>query len=97
MASRGCTLLFLLLELQQLPRRMGSTVSQYENPVQLAVSFNAPENTQVVLQGPTLEAWRDWQESGDEADYSAFLDLLHEQLEDHFALWTTIDKWDLVR
>lgn len=72
-------------------------MSQYEDAVQLSVSFTAPDIAKVVLQGPTLEAWRDWQESGDETDYEVFMELLHEQLEDHIATWTQVEDWDIVR
>jgi len=76
---------------------MGSTVSQYENPVKLAVSFDAPENTTIVLQGPALAAYYEWMESGDDGDYEYFMDKLHEQVEDHIAQWTMVRDWDLAR
>ena len=76
---------------------MGSTVSQYENAVKLSVSFDAPENTTIVLQGPALTAYYAWMESGDDGDYEYFMDMLHEQLEDHIAQWTMVRDWDLTR
>lgn len=71
-------------------------MSQYENAVKLAVSFEAPENTTLVLQGPALAAYYNWMESGDEGDYEYFMDMLHEQLEDHIAQWTFISDWTTV-
>lgn len=75
---------------------MGSTVSQYDDAVKLTVSFDAPENTTIVLQGPALEAYYDWKSSGDDADYDYFMDKLTEQLEDHIAQWTMVRDWDEV-
>lgn len=72
-------------------------MSQYENPVKLAVSFDAPENTTIVLQGPALAAYYEWMESGDDGDYEYFMDKLHEQVEDHIAQWTMVRDWDLAR
>jgi hypothetical protein len=70
-------------------------VSPYENPVKLRVSFSAPETTTVVLQGYALEAYREWQLSGDDADEEYFMEMLADQLESHIAAWTMIDDWDL--
>lgn len=72
-------------------------MSQYENAVKLSVSFDAPENTTIVLQGPALKAYYEWMESGDDGDYEYFMDMLHEQLEDHIAQWTMVRDWDLTR
>lgn len=66
-------------------------MSQYDNPVKLRVSFNRPESTSVVLQGPALDAYYEYLESGDDGDYDYFVDMLHDQLEDHIAAFTTID------
>jgi hypothetical protein len=73
---------------------MGSTVSQYENAVKLSVSFDAPETTTLVLQGPALAAYHQWMESGAVEDHEYFMDKLYEQLEDHIAQWTMIRDWD---
>lgn len=70
-------------------------MSVYEEPVRLSLSFEAPENTTVVLQKPVLDAYYEWQESGDDADYEYFMDLLNEQVEDHVAQWTFIRDWNL--
>lgn len=64
--------------------------SPYDNGVKLRVSFDNPEPTTVVLQGPALQAYFDYQESGDDADYDYFVDMLHEQVEDHIAAFTPI-------
>lgn len=68
-------------------------MSQYENPVKLTVSFDAPENTTIVLQGRALQAYYEWMESGDDADYEYFREMLQEQLEDHIAAWTMVRDW----
>lgn len=76
---------------------MGSTVSgQYEYPIKLRVSFDRPESTQVVLQGPAKQAYLEYLESGDDGDYDYFLDMLHDQVEDHIAAFTTIRDVDPV-
>ncbi len=70
-------------------------MSQYEDPIRLRVSFDRPESTSVVLQGPALQAYYEYLESGDDGDYDYFVDMLHDQLEDHIAAFTTIRDWDL--
>jgi hypothetical protein len=70
---------------------------EYENPVKLRVSFDRPESTIVVLQGPALDAYFEWQESGDDGDYDYFLDELHNQLEDHIVTYTMIRDVDPAR
>lgn len=67
-------------------------MSQYENPIKLRVTFNRPESTSVVLQGPALDAYYEWLDSGDDGDYDYFLDELHNQVEDHIAGFTTINE-----
>lgn len=69
-------------------------MSHYENPIRLRVSFTAPDPTNIVLQGPALDAFYTWLESGDEADHDTFIEALTDQLEDHIAQWTMIDEWD---
>lgn len=73
---------------------MGSTVSQYENPVKLRVSFTAPETAFIVLQGPALDAYYEYMASGADEDHEYFMEMLTDQLEDHIAQWTLIDDWD---
>jgi hypothetical protein len=74
---------------------MGSTMSgQYEDGVRLRVSFEEPELTHIVLQGPALEAYYAWMMSGSDEDHTEFLDALTEQCADHIAQWTTIRDWD---
>lgn len=65
-----------------------------EQPIRLRVSFNAPENTVIELQGPALEAYKAWVESGSDEDESYLADMLMEQSEDHVAMWTTLEEWD---
>jgi hypothetical protein len=73
-------------------------VSVYdEGNVQLSVSFSAPENTTVVLQGLALEAYNTWRETGDDGDYDWFVQMLNDQLADHILEWTLVDDWNLVR
>lgn len=69
-------------------------MGQYEDGLRLKVSFEEPEVTHIVLQGPALEAYFAWQLSGDDADHDAFMDALHDQCEDHIAQWTRIRDWD---
>lgn len=77
---------------------MGRSVSVYDDGnVQLSVSFSAPENTTVVLQGYALEAYNTWRETGDDGDYEWFVEMLNDQLTDHVLAWTFVDDWDLVR
>lgn len=70
---------------------MGSPVTE---KIRLAVSFNAPENTVIELQGPALEAYRTWVEDQDDASEEALADAIMEQCEDHVAMWTTLDGWN---
>lgn len=74
---------------------MGTSVT--EKPVRLSVRFNRPENTVITLQGKTLDAYRIWQEDGDEVAEEFLANMIMEQCEDHVALWTTLDEWDIVR
>jgi hypothetical protein len=75
---------------------MGSTVSdQYENPVKLTVSFDAPETTTIVLQGPTLQAYYDWLAGDIEEDDLS--EAIMEQCEDHVTQWTRLRDWDTAR
>jgi hypothetical protein len=69
-------------------------MSEYENPVKLRVSFDRPESTTVVLQGAALTAYYEYLESGDDADYDYFTDMLHDQVEDHIAAFTSIRDVD---
>lgn len=74
---------------------MGRTVSgQYDNPVELRVSFDAPDTVTLVLQGPALEAYLAWKYSGTDEGHDEFMDALQEQCEDHIAQWTFIRDWD---
>lgn len=69
-------------------------MSEYENPVKLRISFDRPESTTVVLQGAALTAYYEYLESGDDADYDYFTDMLHDQVEDHIAAFTSIRDVD---
>lgn len=74
---------------------MDGTVSLYTTDAsKLWVSFDAPENTRVVLQPVVQDLFLTWQNSGDDADYEAFMEALHEQLADHIAAYTFIRDWD---
>jgi len=68
-------------------------MSHYENPIRLHVSFTRPDSAEVVLQGPALEAFYTWLETGDEQDHIEFTEKLLEQMEDHIIAWTHIDEW----
>lgn len=67
---------------------------QYDEGVRLRVSFEEPELTHIVLQGPALEALYAWKLSGADEDYEAFMEELQTQCEDHIAQWTTIRDWN---
>jgi hypothetical protein len=67
-------------------------MNPYENPVKLRVSFDAPESITMVLQGPTLQAFYDWQAG--EIDEDAFTEAVYGQCEDHVANWTQIREWN---
>lgn len=67
---------------------------QYDNPIRLQVSFEEPEPTSIVLQGPALAAYWDMMEEGSDEAYEAFMDKLTEQCESHIAQWTRIRDWD---
>lgn len=69
-------------------------MSQYDNPVKLRVSFDRPESTTVVLQGAALAAYYEYLESESDEDYDYFTDMLHDQVEDHIAAFTTIRDID---
>lgn len=70
---------------------MGTSVTE---KIRLAVSFDAPENTIIELQGPALEAYRKWAEDGDDASYDELSDAIMEQCEEHVAAWTMLRDWD---
>lgn len=69
-------------------------MSHYDEPVRLSVSFTAPDPTSIVLQGPALEAFYVWLESGSDEDHDEFIDKLADQCEDHIAQWTMIEEWN---
>lgn len=68
------------------------TDGQYENPIKLRVSFDAPETTTIVLQGPTLQAYLDW--SAGDIDEEDLAEAIMAQCEDHVASWTMLREWD---
>lgn len=68
---------------------MGCPVSE---PVRLRVSFDAPETTTIELQGPALQAYRDWQAGL--IDEEVFEEVVMEQCEDHVAQWTLLRDWN---
>lgn len=70
---------------------MGTSVSER---IRLAVSFDAPENTVIELQGPALAAYYRWLEDGDDTSADELSDAIMEQCEEHVALWTTLNSWD---
>lgn len=73
---------------------MGSPVSE---KIRLAVSFDAPENTVIELQGPALAAYYRWLEDGDDAAADELSDAIMEQCEEHVAAWTMLRDWDYAR
>lgn len=66
----------------------------YENPVRLAVSFQAPENTIITLQGPALAAYYEYLEDGSDEAYDLLAEAITDQCEDHIVMWTYLDHWD---
>lgn len=74
---------------------MGPSVS--EQKIRLAVSFDAPENTVIELQGPTLEAYNRWVEEGSDEAADELSDAIMEQCEEHVAAWTMLRDWDYAR
>lgn len=68
------------------------TESPYENPVKLRVTFDAPENTEIVLQGPALQAYYDW--LGGEGSEDELAEAIMEQCEGHVAMWTMLRDWN---
>jgi len=68
------------------------TESQYENPIKLRVSFDAPETITLVLQGPALQAYYDWMSGEGSEDELA--EAIMEQCEEHVAMWTMLRDWD---
>lgn len=73
---------------------MGPTVTE---KIRLTVSFDAPETTTIELQGPALEAYRKWQEDGDDVSADELADAIMDQCEDHVAQWTMLRDWDHAR
>lgn len=66
----------------------------YENPVRLVVSFDAPENTTIVLQGPALTAYYEYLEDESDEAADALSEAIMDQCEEHIAAWTMLRDWD---
>lgn len=70
---------------------MGTSVTE---KIRLRVSFDAPENTIIELQGRALEAYYKWQEDGDDSAADELADAIMDQCEEHVAAWTMLRDWD---
>lgn len=61
--------------------------------VQLNVSFEAPDPTTITLQGPTLDAYYEWQDDPSEENEQYLVDMIYAQCADHIEMWSSIKDW----
>lgn len=61
--------------------------------VQLRVSFDAPADTTITLQGGALEAYYEWQADPSEENENYLTERIYDQCMDYVAMWSTIEEW----